>query len=59
MNYWKYTYDSDIYSDKDTISCGNAIVSFQMTKKKLNFKNHLPPLDFFLNYVFPRVKPLC
>ena len=32
MNYRKYTYDSDIYSQKDTLSCGNAIFSFQRTK---------------------------
>ena len=48
MNYRKYTYDSDIYSQKDALSCGNAIFQFQMTEKKINIKNPpSPPWTFF------------
>ena len=45
MNYWKYTYDtdSDDYSQKDTISCGNAICHLRWQKNR----NSPPPLDFF------------
>ena len=35
MNYRKYTYDSDFYLQKHALFCGNAIFSFQITKKKL------------------------
>ena len=56
MNYRKYTYDSDIYSQKDALSCGNAIFQFQMTEKKLNIKNPPSPLRIFFQffYIFPR-----
>ena len=51
MNYWKYTYDSDDYSQKDTISCGNAICHLRWQKNR----NSPPPLDFFClkKYIFP------
>ena len=51
MNYWKYTYDSDDYSQKDTISCGNAICHLRWQKNR----NSPPPLDFFClkNTYFP------
>ena len=52
MNYRKYTYDSDIYSQKDALSCGNAIFQFQMTEKKIIIKNPPSPLRLFFFKIF-------
>ena len=42
---------SDFTVQKDALSCGKAIFSLRMKKKKINFKNPRPPLwTFFFGF---------